>query len=371
MANFSVIPHIPGKTAIARIYRGDAVVGAGFWVEGGYLLTCAHVIRDALALKPEENPLGRTVQINFPYASLSQKLTAEVLLYRYDKGEDTPDEDIAGLRVLEPLPAVVCPAQIVVSHQFRNPYQVLGFPKGHAKGISSYGQLLEKLPNGLVQMEDIKAEGIAILPGFSGTPVWDETAGAVVGMVVAREKDQPAAKIGFMVPGRRLLAVRRELECLGLLALLTEGSETLTDAIKLAYRLCCPQGWEMPDSLKGKLTNLQDVTRGNRPFEAIHQFVGLLSLRDLTPDADLRERLQNWVQQRVGDVQPLLTEAQRLLSQHQNAQATDTPSHLLIYVRDESTKARSVSALFVRDASQYVISTGMGGDPVKAPGLDP
>jgi len=340
-------------------------------MEGGYLLTCAHVIRDALALKPGESAEGQTVKINFPFVSLSQKLTAEVLLYRYYKGEDRPDDDIAGLRVLEPLPVGVCPARVIGSYQFRNPYQVLGFPKGHAKGISSYGQLLEELPHGLVQIEDTKAEGIAILPGFSGTPVWDEATGAVVGMVVAREKDQPEAKIGFMVPGRRLLAVCRELESLGLMALLTDASEALADAIKLAYRLCCPQGWEMPESLAGKLASLQEVKRGDRPFEAIDQFVGLLSLPDLTPDNSLREKLQGWVKPRVGDVQSLLDEAQRLLNQHQATQDTDAPSHLLIYVKDESTETRSVSALFVRDASQYTISSGKGGEPVQAPGQDP
>ncbi|MEA5463625.1 VMAP-C domain-containing protein [Leptothoe sp. PORK10 BA2] len=371
MADFSVKPNTPGKTAIARIYKGNTVVGAGFWMEGGYLLTCAHVIRDALVLKAEESALGRTVTINFPYVSLSQKLTAEVLLYSYDKSEDTPDDDIAGLRVLESLPAGVFPTRVVGSYQLHSPYQVLGFPKGHAKGLGSYGQLLEELPNGLVQMEDTKAEGVAILPGFSGTPVWDEAVGAVVGMVVAREKDQPEAKIGFMVTGRRLLAVRRELESLGLLALLSDVAEVLTDAIKLAYQLCCPQSWEMPESLADKLASLQDVKRGDRPFEAIDQFVGLLSLPDLTPDADLRESLRSWVQPRVEDVQQLLDEAQRLLNQHQNAQATDAPSHLLIYVKDESAAARSVSALFVRDASQYTISSGMGGEPIQAPGLAP
>lgn len=374
MADFSVTPNTPGKTAIARIYKGNRVVGAGFWVEGGYLFTCAHVVRDALDLKPGESALGRTVKINFPFVSLRQKLIAEVLLYHYDKGEDTPDEDIAGLRVLEPLPAGVCPARVVGSYQLRNAYQVLGFPKGHAKGISSYGQLLDELPNGLVQIEDTKAEGLAILPGFSGTPVWDEGSGAVVGMVVARvtsEKGQPDAKIGFMVPGRRLLAVRRELESLGLLALLTDDSEALADGIKLAYRLCCPQGWEMPESLADKLISLQDVKQGDRPFDAIDQFVGLLSLPDLNPDAYLRESLQSWVQQRIGDAQPLLDEAQRLWNHHQATQVTDAPSHLLIYVKDESTEARSVSALFVRDASQYVISSGIGGEPVQAPGRAP
>jgi hypothetical protein len=36
------------KTGIARIYKGNTVIGAGFLVQGGYVLTCAHVVRDAL-----------------------------------------------------------------------------------------------------------------------------------------------------------------------------------------------------------------------------------------------------------------------------------------------------------------------------------
>lgn len=359
------------KTGIARIYKGNTVIGAGFLVQGGYVLTCAHVVRDALGLKPEDRPEGQQVKVNFPYLSMGQKLTTEVLYYRYDKTEATLDEDIAALRVLEPLPEGSQPVKILGSHQLRNPYSVLGFPKGHPKGIASYGELLEELPNGLIQMEDTKAQGLAILPGFSGTPVWDEVESAIVGMVVAREQGQPEAKIGFMMPGRKLLETCRELECLGLVALLTDVADELADAIKLAYRLCCPQGWLVPEDLRDKLQSLQDVKPGTSTFEALDRFVGLLSLPDLNHNATLVEHLQEWLQQRHVSVQPLLQEVQPLLTQHQASQATDTPSHLLIYVRDESTEARFVSALFVQDEKHYRKISGQGGEPVQAPGQDP
>ena len=38
--------------------------------------------------------------------------------------------------------------------------------------------------NGWLQIEDSKAQGYAVVPGFSGSPVWDEQADGVVGLVV-------------------------------------------------------------------------------------------------------------------------------------------------------------------------------------------
>lgn len=368
MADRSSTPPIPSKAAITRIYKGNRVIGAGFLVEGGVVLTCAHVVRDALALQSDTPALGKQVRVNFPYLSLRKKLTAKVLFYRYAKGEDDLDEDMAGLRIVDSLPAEARPARLESHHKLREPYQVVGFPKGHAKGIGSYGCLLERLPNGLVQMEDTKTQGLAILPGFSGTPVWGETTGAVVGMVVAREKDQPEAKIGFMMPGERLRAEVTAFELSELLSAVAEGQ---AEALKLAYRLCCPQIGPIPETLPEQLARLQDTPRGTRLFEPVDQFVGLLSLPVVTPDPAMREPLRQWLQRRKTDLQPLLAEAQRLWDQHQATQTTDAPSHLLIYVQDESTEARSVSALFVPDAQQYAISSGRGGEPVQAPGQAP
>lgn len=49
-------------------------------------------------------------------------------------------------------------------------------------------------------MEDIKAQGYAVQPGFSGAPVWDEELQGVVGMAVAAEKKREEAKAAFMIP---------------------------------------------------------------------------------------------------------------------------------------------------------------------------
>lgn len=371
----SVETETPGSTAesaIARIYKGNKVIGAGFLIEGNYVLTCAHVVRDALALQTEDSAIGQTVKLNFPYVSLRQKLTAVVSFYRFVKGDEERNEDIAGLCLVDPLPTDVHPIKLSVGYQLHSPYWVMGFPKGHAKGVVSYGQLLKDLPNGWVQLEDTKAQGLAILPGFSGASVWDETTSTVVGMVVAREKDQPEAKIGFMVPAKTLLVAQRELDSYYLLPLLQGYEETLAEAIKIAYRLAYPAGREIPQELPELLQTLQEAMRGDDQFEAIDRFVAILSLPELSSETELREKLQGWVQRRIaGQWQDLLNRVKALYEEHQAARKIDIPSHLLIYVQDESGEARSVSALFIRDTSQYGARTGKGSERLDATGKAP
>lgn len=368
----TVTPRLTAESAIARIYKGNKVIGAGFLVDGNCVLTCAHVIRDALALGADDSAIGQTVRLNFPYVSLRQKLTAVVSLYRLMKGDEEQNEDVAGLFLVDSLPTGVHPIKLSIGYQLHSPYWVMGFPKGHAKGIVSYGQLLKDLPNGWVQLEDRKAQGLAILPGFSGASVWDETTSTVVGMVVAREKDQPEAKIGFMVPAKTLIAVQRELDSYHLLPLLQGHEETLAEAVKVAYRLAYPAGREIPEKLPELLKSLQEAMRGDDQFEVIDRFVAILSLPELNPEAELREKLQGWVQRRVAERwQELLNRAKALYEEHRTVRETGIPSHLLIYVQDESSEARSVSALFIQDANQYGVRTGKGSERLEAPGKAP
>ncbi len=61
------------------------------------------------------------------------------------------------------------------------------------------GRLLGRQVTNWVQIEDVKETGFAVEPGFSGTPVWDPQVEAVVGMVVAAER-QTNLKTAFAIP---------------------------------------------------------------------------------------------------------------------------------------------------------------------------
>jgi hypothetical protein len=83
---------------------------------------------------------------------------------------------------------------------WNHPFHVFGFPSQRDVGIWASGVLRDQLANGWVQMEDIKAQGYAVEPGFSGAPVWDEQLNGVVGMAIAAERKRSDAKAAFMIP---------------------------------------------------------------------------------------------------------------------------------------------------------------------------
>ena len=59
-------------------------------------------------------------------------------------------------------------------------------------------------------MEDLKATGHRVQPGFSGGTIWDEDLEGVVGMVVAA--DDAATKVAYMIPAKVLLTFCPELD---------------------------------------------------------------------------------------------------------------------------------------------------------------
>lgn len=224
------IPYERARTAIVR-FKGDVeylqgvenqVIGAGLLVRGGYLLTCAHVVRDVLGLQKEECPIDREVTFDFIYPQKKLSLRAKVLLFQYKKNDDDPYEDIAGLRILDAIPEDVQPVSFLADYQSSDPYKVEGFPSGHPHGLISRGELVGDNSSGWVQLEDNKTQGLQIISGFSGAPVWCQMTSGCLGMAVAFDKNRPESKIGFMVPARQLSPLPRFLERLDLLDILKD-----------------------------------------------------------------------------------------------------------------------------------------------------
>jgi len=64
----------------------------------------------------------------------------------------------------------------------------------------------------VAQIEDIKAQGHPVQPGFSGAPIWDEQVEGVVGMAVAADKKRDETKTAFMIPTSILTSAWGELD---------------------------------------------------------------------------------------------------------------------------------------------------------------
>jgi hypothetical protein len=198
--------------SLVRIRTVDGgVIGAGFLVGERQILTCAHVVSRACNLTDHllDVPQG-VVSLDFPLISPRTLFTAKVAQWCPPLADGRGD--IAGLELQSEPPAgteVVrfAPAEDVWEHAFR----AFGFPTGYDDGVWATGRLLGRQATDWVMIEDVKAQGFAVGPGFSGTPVWDTQLQGVVGMVVAASR--PAdTKAAFVLPLEVLVAAWPRIE---------------------------------------------------------------------------------------------------------------------------------------------------------------
>jgi len=181
--------------AIVRIYTAQGrVAGAGFLAGERRVLTCAHVVAAVLGL-PDDAPAApqAKVQLDFPLLAPGRRFTARVTAWQ-------ALADVAGLALTGAPPAGAAPVSLMVAGDlWGHPFRAFGFPAGHENGVWASGRILGRQAGGWVQIEDVKQTGYFVAPGFSGGPVWDETAGGVVGMIVAAER-QPGLRAAFLIP---------------------------------------------------------------------------------------------------------------------------------------------------------------------------
>ncbi|WP_369169190.1 trypsin-like peptidase domain-containing protein [Streptomyces sp. R28] len=177
-------------------------VGAGFLVTGDLAFTCAHVVTAALGAPQGRPPKTARIRVDLPLSGTSASVTARV-------EEWSDEQDIAVLRLDEPLPGAR-PARLVRADEvWHHPIAAFGFPAGRDNGVWHSGRLLGRQGDGWIQTEMTSLNGYRIAPGFSGGPVWDEQLVGVVGMVVVAEAKDPAA--AYLVPADQLLASWPEL----------------------------------------------------------------------------------------------------------------------------------------------------------------
>ncbi|MFF5972114.1 trypsin-like peptidase domain-containing protein [Streptomyces sp. NPDC012769] len=171
---------ILARSVVRLRSRSGQVVGAGFLVDTDLVATCAHVVaraagRDGIPDEPPDGP----VDLDLPLLG-GARARATVVTWRAD--------DIALLRLESPPPGSrpVPLADGDGGHVWDHRFRVIGFPAHSDGGVWATGTLRGGQGDGWVQMET-DVPGQRIVPGFSGSPVWDERQGGVVGMTVAAD----------------------------------------------------------------------------------------------------------------------------------------------------------------------------------------
>ncbi|HWU10771.1 MAG TPA: trypsin-like peptidase domain-containing protein [Streptomyces sp.] len=176
-------------TVRLRDGHGDSA-GTGFLVGNGLVLTCAHVVCDALGRpRDTEVPAGARVALDLPLLAgpgvPGHDIEAEVAHWvpiREDRSGD-----VAVLRLLAPAPGARPLPTSLSRRLWEHGSRIVGFTEASDRPVWQRGSLLGPAGKGWVQLSRADGQTVRVTGGFSGSPVWDNALGAVVGMIVAAE----------------------------------------------------------------------------------------------------------------------------------------------------------------------------------------
>lgn len=201
--------------ALVRIWSSHdsadtrTLVGTGFLVAPGHVLTCAHVVVEALALDdPDVAEVPRQpVLLDFPATRPGYLYQASVTVWHPRIQQPSGVYDIAGLKLSELAPSAPVPLALL-NDPWNRPCRVFGFPAGRPDGSYAEGALRDILANGWVMIRGGDDAREFVRRGYSGGPVYTDD--GVVGMLTEGDASQRVREAA-LIPVSALLEAWPEL----------------------------------------------------------------------------------------------------------------------------------------------------------------
>jgi hypothetical protein len=185
-----------------RVSRTDGrICGAGVLIDRLRVLTCAHVVAQALGVDLRGGTPTGTIRVEFPSLGGVSRL-ATVAADGWVPMAPDGRGDVAVLVLDEPAPPRLVPAGLARCGPLENRMvRAYGHPVGIDDGVWAVTKLVGfGGPSGeWVQIDGQTVTGRRVEGGFSGAGAIDDRSGAVVGLIVA-EDAQAANKVAWMIP---------------------------------------------------------------------------------------------------------------------------------------------------------------------------
>ena len=324
--------------AIARISNIEGeVFGAGFWVSPGYVMTCAHVVNDALGLEADSSvqPIER-VSVVFPLSKKDVEIfQAEIILW-HPVDRNKSQQDIAILKLCRHVPQDIEPIELGERSSSR--FIVKGFPEQSDDGVISEADWSGEIGRKLIQLNGVASNPIAIQPGFSGAPVWDREAQVVVGMIAIAN---PGAGFSQMICASVLRSVLHQLRYSPIQLVLDENRLSLEDVISRAYQYAIPAGWsksKAPEEINELLEVIDSIPlNGQEP--AIVKFLAYICTNSRI-DRNVVRLLKKWADQQFLEIFTKAIEEARVEQGKEvirllGSKQKNLSSHLLAVIRPD------------------------------------
>jgi WD40 repeat protein/3',5'-cyclic AMP phosphodiesterase CpdA len=208
------MPEPSPETFIVQIFGPDErPVGVGALVGSREIVTCAHVINAALGLDPraQAQPQG-VVNVDFPLldnqARSRPRLHARVQRWLPPPREGAVGDDLAGLILPEgQLPAGTAPARLIVNPPpTGSELSVFGYPGIPPRPDGGWvpTTVRGRVGGGRLQLDSGTDAALRVQPGFSGSPVYDNVAGRVVGLLASAAVGGTAERDSYAISADRL-----------------------------------------------------------------------------------------------------------------------------------------------------------------------
>ncbi|MCP4106587.1 MAG: trypsin-like peptidase domain-containing protein [Desulfobacteraceae bacterium] len=202
------------NTSLVRILKSNSEsVGTGFMINSRQLFTCAHVVLDGMFTVKDRTGTHQHVYIDFPLAGNHSQATFKARMVQlYAPGGKAEIEDIALLEILPGSHPELCGVTLSETDEamfYDLPVKMYGFPDMFDHGEWVDGTLKGGVSDGCVQITHDPGRR-TVLPGFSGTAVWDKSDHTVTGMVVKIFRDEEDRVISYMIPASVLKKVLPE-----------------------------------------------------------------------------------------------------------------------------------------------------------------
>ncbi|GAA2664558.1 MULTISPECIES: trypsin-like peptidase domain-containing protein [Actinosynnema] len=207
---------LPGSAARV-LDADDNPVGGAVLLADGKVMTCAHVVNHALR-RHERDPARPDAPIRLQFGP--HTTTARVVHWMPPPPrEGDPGDDIAGLALDAPPPDVPPARLIATLPRPGSVVRIFGYPAKPVRPDGAWVDALVKGRNsrGHLQLESTSA--LRVQPGFSGSPVWDDATGRVVGIIATAGTSTPDSyaisaeqlRVGWSALGSSRTAKRPDL----------------------------------------------------------------------------------------------------------------------------------------------------------------
>jgi WD40 repeat protein len=202
--------------------------GTGFLLDGGLVVSCAHVLsgnsrRDGAA------PAG-PVMVRFPHLDGQERPAAVVAEWWHSPGQG----DVAFLRLAGTLPDGARPLRLAERALAGRRVRAFGFPaNAPAGGANGYAVVGDPVASDDGQPWVQLREATEITKGFSGAPVVDERTGLVVGMVdsvATPDRLGRGTETAYLIPAEQLRVLCPALPAAGVCPYRGLGHFTSEDA---------------------------------------------------------------------------------------------------------------------------------------------